>query len=134
MPPRKNLPAVVEAEATEPAEAESRPVDFYGRQVLVLRPTAEQIAVWQRVAKRQAALNGDKMTNEDAMALLDRAMRIVETILADKADRDWLEDQMLDGVLRLDQVVSIVGLTADAYSDTAGAAPTNGPQPKARRR
>jgi hypothetical protein len=147
MPPRKRQPAIeaatdgIEAAAatttteTAVSELESRPVDLFGRPVRVRRPTAEHIAVWQRLAKQWAALGSGAMSNGDAMALLDRAMRIVETILADRADWEWLMDQMLEGVLKLDQVVGIVGLTVDAYrNDAAEAAPATGPAPKARRR
>lgn len=117
--------------AADPAE--SRPVDFYGRQIHVKRPTAEQIAVWQRVAKRFAAVDKDTMTNEAAMRSLDQAMRVVESTLADPEDMEWLEDQLLSGVLRLDQVMDIIGLVTDAWNDNT-AAPTNGPAPRARRR
>lgn len=122
--------------ATEPAgKPESRPVDFYGRQIQAKRPTPEQVAVWQRVAKRFAAIDKDTMTNDSAMRSLDQAMRVVESTLADPDDMEWLEDQLLSGLMRLDQVVGIIGLVADAWNDnTAAAAPTNGPAPKARRR
>lgn len=122
--------------ATAPREtveaADTRPVDFYGREIQVRRPTVEQVAVWQRVAKRFGGLDKDAMDTMAAMRALDQALRIIESVLAEE-DMDWLEDQLMSGLLKLDKAMEVLGLAAAAWREEAPA-PKTGPAPRARRR
>lgn len=103
------------------------------RKMTVRMPGPEQLAVWQRTARRMAGVDPQALTSEEAMKLLDRGLRVIQSVLVDAADRDWLEDQLLDGNTTLEEAAKIVTLAMDAFNDNGKAAPKTGPVKKARR-
>lgn len=111
----------------------TRKILFEGRELDVAMPGAEQLAVWQRTAKRMAGYDPNSGDGPEAMKLLDRGMRVIESVLPGQDDRDWLEDQLLDGNLTLEKAAAIVTQTVEAFRDQ----PANGkarPVKKAARR
>lgn len=144
--PAKKTAATVASVPEEPQTGQTpdqAPITFMGRKILVQAPTAEQIGVWQRTARRfeDADLThrpGDSpdvlvAKNRKAGKLLDRGIKIIESVLVDEDDRDWLEDQLLDRVMTLGEAANIISLAVDAFGQ-AEQAPRTGPAPKARRR
>lgn len=126
--PAKNAPAASNG-APEPKQ-----VSFGGRDLTVSMPTPEQLAVWQRTAKRMTGVDTANLTGEEAMKLLDRGLRVIQSVLPDEADREWLEDELLDGNLTLEAAAGIVTKAVAAHNTNGkAAAPTAGPVKKARR-
>lgn len=134
-------------------------IEFLGRTMRVKMVAPEQLVVWRRLANRLQGAEGaaemdetprDGETREQArarvsdygMTQLDRMLKVVGSVLLDRVDRDWVEDQLLEGTVRLTTtgdipgVADIISLTVDHFtaSSRAEAASTTGPQPKARRR
>lgn len=101
------------------------------RKMTVRMPGPEQLAVWQRTAKRMAGVDPDSVDGTTAMKLLDRGLRFIQSVLVHEADRDWLEDQLLDGNLTLEEAARIVTLAMDAFADTK---PAGKPAPAKRAR
>lgn len=133
--PRKAAKApAVKLEAIPPAgpkPAKPGTIVFRGRTIRVNKPTESQLAVWQRIANRYADLDPAKDQSK-AGEILNRYFVIVESVLADTADRDWVEDHLLGGDMDLTEMAQIVTKTVDHYYGAK--VPKTGPAPKARRR
>lgn len=130
--------------ATDPAPATDDPrvglrpgeawITLAGRDLVVTVPNEAQLAVWPRTIDRLQ--NATKnMGAEDAVKLLGRVLSLLESVLADEDDKLWLEDQLLQGGMSLEDAAQIMVLAAEEFAKLRGGkAPTTGPQPKARRR
>jgi hypothetical protein len=95
--------------AAEKAPAGPPTITFRGRVIAVKLPKSEQLAAWQRLIPRLESVERDNLTGEQALALLNRATKIVDSVIADEVDRDWLEDLRLDGEVELQETLPIVG-------------------------
>lgn len=127
-------------------------ITYRGRTMKVRRPTPEQLMVWKRIAEQGLAVAADEQANPGqlcaecggegcdtchntgkahtakVMKLFDRALRIIASVLVDEADRDWLEDQLLDGTVNLNAAGEIVTLAVnDMIAGREKAAPRTGP-------
>jgi hypothetical protein len=120
------------AEANGHAPRETRQITFQGRAVTVAMPTDGQLAVWKRTASRFASVDVGELTGEEVGKLLDRGVRVIQSVMASQADRDWLEDELLDGVLTLEAAAGIITEAIAAFRDDKPA-PKTGPIKKARR-
>jgi hypothetical protein len=126
------VPTKPATDRAAPAVAEPKTVTFGGRDLTVSMPTPEQLAVWQRTARRMTGVDPATMTGEEAMKLLDRGLKVIQSVLPNPDDRDWLEDELLDGNLTLEAAAGIVTAAVAAYR-TNGGPPKTGPVKKARR-
>lgn len=124
-------PAV--APAVEPDRLTAT-ITFAGRDLPVVMPRPEQLAIWQRTLSRLGNADLTAMTGAEVGQLINRSIRIVETVLADPADHEWLEDQLLDGGMSLADAANIV--TAALAALGAGGEPNGAvaSRPKARPR
>lgn len=118
-------------------------IAFEGRELTVRRPAPEQLGVWSRTAGRlnkvrdAAGAMTKEQQGQEAAKLLGLAIKIIESVLVEEADKEWLEDRMLaggKGGLKLERASDIITLTVTEFNQTRAAAPTTGPVPKARRR
>lgn len=99
-------------------------VTFKGRKIRVRTPSPEQVMVWQRVLN-QISDAGNNVTGEEALSMMNRARKIVDSILVDDRDKEWLDDQMLDGTMFFDDlgdlmVKSVKLLSKDAQQNGQG--------------
>lgn len=155
----ETLAAPFQADPPTVAAANGKAADtitFLNRTMRVRMPTPEQIVIWQRTARK---LQGDTATSEMnatprdgetaeqaqqratdyATSALDRMLRVVTSVLVDPVDREWVEDQLLEGTLQLapaDGRQGAADIVSMAVATLTGRneAPTAGPQPRARRR
>lgn len=144
--------------------ADSGTITFRGRTMKVRRPDDEQLALWSRIATRAQAfgraartskpcgdcqgsgVRGDERCDRCAgtgdgdvaqvLRLYNQALSIVTSVLVDEADKDWLEDQLIEKTIDLVGASEIVSLTVTALiTSRKPAAPKHGPAGgKARRR
>jgi len=132
-------------------------IEFRDRTMKVRMPTAEQLAVWKRLANRAqfigTAAEPPKPCPEckgsgcdtchgtgsarpgEIMKLYDRALKIVMSVLVDEHDRDWVEDEFLEGRLEILAASEILTKTVDEMVKAKNAKSGTGPKskPKARR-
>jgi hypothetical protein len=109
---------------------------FAGRDLRVVMPRPEQLAIWQRTLSRLGGGDLSTMSGAEVGQLINRSIRIIETVLADEVDREWLEDQLLDGAMTLADAASIVTAALKALrvgDDTPDAGPPARPKARARR-
>lgn len=129
------------------------------RELIVHTPDEGQLAVWAASAERFQTLGSEWAAsaealagrddndpdvlafraerNEQATRALTRAIKIVTSALVRQADRDWIEDQMLDRKFGLAETLGVITGAVEELRRLKGAsastAPTTGPVKKARR-
>ena len=107
---------VAEEEVTIP-EVE---VQFQGRSIWARMPSPEQLLVWDRTVRNLTDAPVDESwTGSQVMRALDRLRRIVDTILVNKADVEWMDDQFLDGKLTFRGLAPFIAKVVDAFADAA---------------
>lgn len=114
-------------------------VTFRGRTMNVVQPAAEQLVVWQLTQKRLENLDPATATNQQAATLIGRALRVIQSVLADDADKDWVEDQILDKTLNLTGAMPIITTALTMFAEklrnqNSGTARAAGKKPGTARR
>lgn len=101
------------------AEMPELPVQFRGREVYVRLPTPEQLLVWQRTVRQLQNADTASFSGAEALRALDRARRIIDSVIANPSDKDWLDDEFLDGTMGLKDAGALITLTVEAFSEAA---------------
>lgn len=154
-----------EGDTATGAGAAAGTITFRGRVMKVTRPTEDQLALWQRISTRAQAFTRQDMTPKPcpdcqgtgvvgadesrcetcagsgdanvrgALRLFNQTMNIITSVLVDEVDKDWLEDQLVEGKIDLLDASDVLTLTVSALiTSRRQTAPRHGPAPKARRR
>lgn len=118
---------------TEQEEAEVQaiaalelPVMFRDREIFVRYPKPEQILVWQRTVDRLTKSAPDtSWTGSELMAALDRCRKIVDSLLVNRADIDWMDSEFLEGTLEFRDLAPFIGQVVQAFADAANEAAPN---------
>lgn len=109
---------------TEPAAEEfpALPVQFMGREIYSRMPSPEQLIVWQRTVKRLTEAPIDaSWTGSEVMGALERLRKIIDSLMVEKADINWLDDQFLDGTVTFRDLAPFITNVADAFTQAAEA-------------
>lgn len=95
-------------------------ITWHGRKMKTGSPTVEQLAIFQRTAKRFSRFANtpeDHMLSKEESGefakLVDRFVVIVESLLTDQDDKDWLEDQLFDGTIKIAEMPDLLGKIAE---------------------
>lgn len=107
------------AAVEEPAAAtEAQPeemtaeVEFLNRKVLVRLPTDEQLVMYRRLSVQFQDLTADgaadNLTTEQALRELDRAIRLVQSVLVHDRDKERIEEDLLEGKVTLAQCTGLL--------------------------
>lgn len=106
----------------ETPTAPELPITFNGREIWVKMPTPEQLLVWKRtLGQLQAIQASNDWNGEQVMRALERTRLIIDSVLVNQTDRDWLDDEMLAGNIGLMETAKIINQTAEAFADAAEA-------------
>lgn len=122
--PEPDLSVGVTVEAATPPEAMANPdaapdpmdavtpVPFKGRTIMVKLPTPEQLTMYRRLSRQfqDMARTGaaEHMELDEALRQLDRATRLVQSVMADADDREWLEDMLLEGNVKMEECSTLL--------------------------
>jgi hypothetical protein len=111
--------------ADETAETEAPlelPVILLGREIFVRMPSPEQLLVWDRTVKRLTNAPVDaSWTGSEVMAALERLRKIVDTLLVNRIDADWMDDQFLDQTLDFQKLAPFIAEVVAAFQEYAAA-------------
>lgn len=109
-------------------------IPFHGRRIKIKVPEPEQVMVWKRIVSRLSDMSGDAgMTGEAAIVALERARKIIDSLIFNREDIDWLDDQMLEGSIDLEEAFKFVTKAAKVFAkDLADSSTT--PPSSARRK
>lgn len=108
-----------ETTAAAPELPPELPIEFKGRQLWVRMPSPEQLLVWKRTLKQLQEAQVNDWNAEQVMIALERTRKIIDSVLVNKADVVWLDDEMLEGNLKLIDTAEVIQKTVDAYADAA---------------
>jgi hypothetical protein len=83
-------------------------VTLKGRTIEVRRPTDEQLFAWDHILRRMEAIGSNIQNLEQARKLIAKCETIINSVIVNEADRDWIEDGRLGGTITLHDAGSIV--------------------------
>lgn len=115
---------MTETAAAEPAEEApvELPVMFMDREIFSRMPSPEQLIVWQRTIKRlETAPMDASWTGSEVMAALERLRKIVDTLMVNRADVDWLDEQFLDQTVTFKTLAPFITDVVTAFQEYAAA-------------
>lgn len=95
------------------------PIEFMGRELWVRMPSPEQLLVWKRTLRQLQDADVAGWNAEQVMIALERTRKIIDSLLINKADVVWLDDEMLEGKITLLGTADIITMTVNAYGDAA---------------
>jgi hypothetical protein len=113
-----------EQEAAETAQdmPVELPVMLLDREIYTRMPTPEQLLVWQRTVTRLTEAPVDaSWTGSEVMNALERLRKIVDSLMVNRADRDWLDDQFLEGTLDFQRLAPFIAEVTTAFQEFAAA-------------
>lgn len=114
---------MTEQDVQDPAATPELPpeleIQFMGRTLWVRLPKPEQLLVWKRTLRQLQGADVDDWNAEQVMIALERTRRIIDSVLVNKADVVWLDDEMLEGTLTLKGTAEIINKTVQVYADAA---------------
>lgn len=90
-------------------------IEFSGRKMFVRMPRPEQLIVWKRTLDRLQAVDGSDWNGAQVMAALERARKIVDSVLVHPTDVEWLDDEMLAGRVDLKDTTQIILKAVEAF-------------------
>jgi hypothetical protein len=94
-----------------------REITFAGRTIWVKMPRPEQILVYKRVLVRLQNPDDQEWNVETVMVTLERLRLIIDSVLVNRVDVDWLDDEMLAGRVALTDTAEIINSTVAAFAD-----------------
>jgi hypothetical protein len=81
-----------------PAPPPNPVVTFRGRNIKIKIPGGAQVMMWSRVASQFGKVAETEPVDKDEFRkVLDRLTRMVMSLFTSDDDKDWLEDQIIDG-------------------------------------
>ncbi len=106
-------------------------VSFQGRAIWVKMLKPEQLLAWQRILTSLSNADGRITWNaSEVMGAMERLRKIVDSLLVNKADVVWLDDQFLEGTLGFRELAPFITQVTEAF---AAAADQQAPNREAKR-
>lgn len=107
-------------ETTEPVVQPELPVTLKGREMFVRMPKPEQLLVWQRTVGMLTTMQtGTSWTGSEVMAALERCRKIIDSILVNKADVIWIDDQFLEGTLEFRDLMPFITHVVEKFAEAS---------------
>jgi hypothetical protein len=103
-----------------PDNIPEREITFKGRSMWVRLPSPGALLVWERTIKKLQTLPDGGWNGQEVILALERARRIVDSLLVNKADIEWLDDQMLTDDIGLEETADIIKMTIKAFAPAEG--------------
>lgn len=126
---------------TEPTSTEEpgaagteRSIAFRGREIWVKMPSPEQYLVWQRSVKQLEKLDENDWNAEQAIKALARGRAIIDSVILNNPDKEWIDDEWLEGTFGLIETAQILQLATEAFEEKNRAARRAAPKKAARRK
>jgi hypothetical protein len=84
-------------------------VVFRGRAMVVKVPDEVQIAIMKRFGSRYGSMQGSqKISASRAITMSDRAISIIQSVLSDESDQEWIEDALLRKEFGIEDALTII--------------------------
>lgn len=106
-------------EGADPTQIEL-PVMLLDREIYCHMPSPEQLLVWQRTVRRLTEAPMDaSWTGSEVMNALERLRKIIDSLMVNRADRDWLDDQFLDETITFKDLAPFITKVTEAFARAA---------------
>ena len=102
-----------------PATVPEQEIAFLSRKMWVRMPSPEQLLVWKRTLNQLQTADISGWNADQVMRALERTRMIIDSVLANRIDIDWLDDEMLAGNVGLKDTAQIIQLTVQAFTTAA---------------
>lgn len=92
----------------------SAEIPFLDRTIIVALPELEQLAVMRLFSNQFAAMErkakaaGENLPADEMIRMSSRAISIVQSVMANHDDKTWIEDLLLDGEVKLVDVIPLI--------------------------
>ena len=83
-------------------------ITFRDRPIQVRMPSPEQVLVWKRTMDRIEKSNLNDWNGEQVLAALERTRKIIDSVIVNLVDIDWIDDEMLAGRFGLKEASQII--------------------------
>ncbi len=103
---------MTEQEQTAWPEAD---IEFQGRTIRVRMPRPEAILVWQRTLRGLQSADTLGWDGDQVFAALERACKIINSVMVNRVDIDWLDDSMLENTVDLIGASEIIRKSVEAF-------------------
>jgi hypothetical protein len=97
------------------------PIDFLGREMYVHMPSPEQLLVWRRVLTRLQQVETAELTGMEVLNALERFRLIIDSLLANHKDVDFIDDEMLAGRVGIKELAPLITKAVEAFQTNAEA-------------
>lgn len=94
-------------------------IEFNGRTLWVRMPSPEQLLVWRRTLRQLQDADVSDWNAEQVMIALERTRKIIDSLLVNKTDIIWLDDEMLEGTIDLVGTAEIINMAVARFADAA---------------
>lgn len=94
-------------------------ITFKGRAIWVHMPSPEQLLVWKRTLVQLQSAQVSDWNGEQVMKALERTRLIIDSLLANDTDKEWLDDEMLAGRVGLMDTSGIINQTVEKFAEAA---------------
>lgn len=107
------------AKKATPSKTAPKTITLEGRVIEVKMPTAEQFMAWEATVSAITQMQIEAMDFPETRIQIDRFYRIAQGIFVHDADKEWLAEARLDGVVSIEKesVLGMVKSVIDAYAD-----------------
>lgn len=109
------------------------------RQVEMRKPTDGALVVMARVTRSLPdgpPADGEKVSDaarDKLVRNLGTLAQIVDSLIVKDADRDWLDESLIDGTVSAEQIFEAVRESAEKFGQARGGGPTKPAEPVRRR-
>lgn len=90
-------------------------IEFQGRTIRVRMPRPEAILVWQRTLRGLQSADTLGWDGDQVFAALERACKIINSVMVNRVDIDWLDDSMLENTVDLIGASEIIRKSVEAF-------------------
>jgi hypothetical protein len=84
-------------------------------------PGLEQLLVWKRTIKQLQGADVSGWNGEQVMKALERTRLIIDSVIVHDTDKEWLDDQLLEGSIGLRETAEIINGTVELFAAAAEA-------------
>lgn len=127
---RVTPPAPVVADGETAPIIPNGTITFMGREIIVSMPEAEQLVAWDSLTKRVQRRDPNSVTMADAVKFTGQLYTIIESVMVDPEDVDWLWELRATKKVGLEEASEIITKAMKVFE----AAITGQPQNRAARR
>lgn len=126
-------PEVVAGDETSAPTVQRETITFMGRKLAVRLPSAEQLIAWDSLTKRVQRQDPETVTMADAVKFTSQLYTIIESVMVEPDDVDWLWELRAQEKINLEKASEIITEALKAFKSALTGEPDNRAARRARK-